>query len=79
MKDLGKTKFCGLQIEHFPNGIIVHQSTYTEKVLKHFYIEKAHPLSTSVVVRVSFEVLANVREQNGKKRAKLVQPFGRDS
>jgi hypothetical protein len=51
MKDLGKTKFCGLQIEHFLNGIIVHQSTYTEKVLKHFYIEKAHPLSTSVVVR----------------------------
>jgi hypothetical protein len=52
MKDLGKTKFClGLQIEHFPNGIIIHQSTCTEKVLKHFYIEKAHPLSTSVVVR----------------------------
>ena len=29
MKDLGKTKFClGLQIEHFPNGVLVHQSTY---------------------------------------------------
>ena len=26
MKDLGKTKFClGLQIEHLPNGILVHQ------------------------------------------------------
>ena len=25
MKDLGKTKFClGLQIEHFPNGVLVH-------------------------------------------------------
>ncbi|KAI3506492.1 hypothetical protein L1887_28853 [Cichorium endivia] len=25
MKDLGKTKYClGLQIEHFPNGILVH-------------------------------------------------------
>ena len=25
MKDLGKTKFClGLQIEHLPNGILVH-------------------------------------------------------
>ena len=25
MKDLGKTKFClGLQIEHFPNGILVY-------------------------------------------------------
>jgi hypothetical protein len=35
----------------FPNGILVHQSTYTEKVLKHFYMEKAHPLSTPMVVR----------------------------
>ena len=34
-KDLGKTKYCpGLQIEHYSNGILVHQSTYIEKVLK---------------------------------------------
>ena len=34
-KDLGETKFClGLHIEHLKNGIFVHQSTYTEKVLK---------------------------------------------
>ena len=33
MKDLGKTKFClGLQIEHFPIGILVHHSAYTEKI-----------------------------------------------
>jgi hypothetical protein len=52
MKDLGKTKFClGLQIEHFQNRILVHQSTYTEKILNHFYMEKAHPLSTPMVVR----------------------------
>ena len=52
MKDLGKTKFClGLQIEHLPTGILVHQSTYTEKVLKHFYMDKAHSLSTPMVVR----------------------------
>ena len=52
MKDHGKTKFClGLQIEHLPNGILVHQSTYTEKVLKQFYMDKAHPLSTLMVVR----------------------------
>ena len=26
MKNLGKTKYClGLQIEHMPNGILVHQ------------------------------------------------------
>lgn len=47
MKDLGKTKYClGLQIEHFQSGILVHQSNYTEKVLKRFAMEKANPLST---------------------------------
>ncbi|CAL9013240.1 unnamed protein product [Prunus brigantina] len=35
MKDLGKTKYClGLQIEHSADGTLVHQSNYTEKVLK---------------------------------------------
>ncbi|XP_049381128.1 secreted RxLR effector protein 161-like [Solanum stenotomum] len=52
MKDLDKTKFClGLQIEHLTNGIFIHQSTYTEKVLKRFDMDKSHPLSTSMVVR----------------------------
>ncbi|KAF7112257.1 hypothetical protein RHSIM_RhsimUnG0247500 [Rhododendron simsii] len=52
MKDLGKMKFClGLQIEHLPNGILVHQSAYTEKDLKQFYMDKVHPLSTPMVVR----------------------------
>ena len=51
MKDLGKTKLClGLQIEHFPNGVLVYQSTYIKKVLKHFYMDKAHPLSSPMVV-----------------------------
>ena len=51
MKDLGKTKFClGLQIEHFPNGVLVHQSTYIKKVLKHFYMDKAHHLTSPMVV-----------------------------
>ena len=40
MKDLGKTRLClGLQIEHLSDGIFVHQSAYTEKVLKRFYME----------------------------------------
>ena len=53
MKDLGKTKFClGLQIEHFLNGVLVHQSTYIKKVLKHFYMDKAHHLSFPMVVRL---------------------------
>ena len=52
MKDLGKTKFClGLQIQNLSNGILVHQSTYTEKILKHFYMDDSHPLSTPMVVR----------------------------
>ena len=52
MKDLGKTKFSlGLQIEHISNGILIHQSAYTEKVLKHFHIDKAHLLSSPMVVR----------------------------
>ena len=37
MKDLGKTKFClGLQLEHSPVGILMHQSAYTQKVLERF-------------------------------------------
>ena len=56
MKDLGKTKLClGLQIEHLTNGIFVHQSAYTEKVLKRFYMDGAHPLSTLMVVQ-SFDM-----------------------
>ena len=52
MKDLGKTKFClGLQFEYKDNGILVHQETYTEKILKQFYMDKAHPLPCPMVVR----------------------------
>ena len=41
MKDLGKTKFCiGLQIEHFLNGVLVHQSTY----IKNYLVPKYHIL-----------------------------------
>ncbi|KAD7477833.1 hypothetical protein E3N88_00969 [Mikania micrantha] len=52
MKDLGRTKYClGLQIEHMPNGILVHQSNYTERLLKRFNMENANSLSTPMVVR----------------------------
>ena len=52
MKDLRKTKYClGLQIEHKSNGILIHQSTYVEKVLKQFNLDKAHPLSSPMIVR----------------------------
>ena len=52
VKDLGKTKLClGLELEHKANGIIVHQSAYTKRVLKHFYMDKTYPLSTPMVIR----------------------------
>ena len=52
MKDLGKTKFClGLQIEHLRERIFVHQSNYTKRLLKRFYMDKATPLSTPMVGR----------------------------
>ena len=52
MKDLGKTKYClGLQIEHKSNGILIDQSIYVEKVLKQFNRDKAHPLSSPMIVR----------------------------
>ena len=52
MKDLGKTIFCfGLQIEYFPIGVLVHQSTYTKKILKCFNMDKTHHLSSPMVVR----------------------------
>jgi hypothetical protein len=52
MKDLGKTKFClGLQLEHLPSGILVHQSTYTQKVLEKFNMHMSYPSKTPMVVR----------------------------
>ena len=51
VKDLGKTKFClRLHIEHFPIGVLIHQSEYTKKILKCFYMVKAHHLSSPMVV-----------------------------
>ena len=52
MKDLGKTKYClGLQIKHKSNGILIHQLTYVEKVLKQFNMEKSHQLSSPMIIR----------------------------
>ena len=52
MKELRKNKYClGLQIEHKFNGILIHQSTCVEKVLKQFNMDKARPLSSPMIVR----------------------------
>ena len=51
MKDLGKTKFClVLKIKLFPTRVLVHQSAYTKKILKPFYMDKAHLLNSPMVV-----------------------------
>ena len=56
MKDLGKTRYClGLQIKYCLNGVLIHQSSYTEKALKRFHMDKSHPLSSPMFVR-SLEV-----------------------
>ena len=56
MKDLGKTRYClSLQIEYCLNGVLIHQSSYIEKVMKRFYMDKSHPLGYPMVVR-SLEV-----------------------
>ena len=52
MKDLGQTKFClELQIEHLEDEILLHQSTYTQKILQQFNMDCCHPLSLPMVVR----------------------------
>jgi hypothetical protein len=51
MKDLGKTKFClGLQLEHLPSGILVHQAAYIQKILEKFNMDKSYPSKTPMVV-----------------------------
>ncbi|XP_070675798.1 uncharacterized mitochondrial protein AtMg00810-like [Malus domestica] len=52
MKDLGKTQYClSLDIEHCSDGILVHQSNYTQKVLHRLNEDKAKSSSTPMVVR----------------------------
>ncbi|KAM1275151.1 hypothetical protein ACFX2H_024819 [Malus domestica] len=52
MKDLGKTRYClDLEIKHCSDGILVHQSNYTQKVLRHFNEDKAKSSSTPMVVQ----------------------------
>ena len=52
MEDLGKIKYClGLQLEHSPSRILVHQSAYIQKILEKFNIDKSYHNKTSMVVR----------------------------
>jgi hypothetical protein len=50
MKELGKTKYCiGLQVEHSPEGILVHQSTYIKKILEKFNMKYSYPTRTPMI------------------------------
>src|SRR6266540_956411 len=52
MKDLGQTKFClVLQLEHFPAGILIHQSAYIQNILEKFNMDISHPSKTPMVIR----------------------------
>jgi hypothetical protein len=52
MKDLGKTKFfLGLQLEHLPTDILVHQLAYVQKILEKFNMDKTYISKTLMVVR----------------------------
>ena len=53
MKLLGRTSFyLGLQLTHIRGGgIFLHQTTYTQKLLKRFGMDKANPLSAPMIGR----------------------------
>ena len=52
IKDLGKTRYClDLQIEHRKDGILVHQSNYTQKVLRRFKHHDVKLSPTPMIVR----------------------------
>ena len=61
VNDLGKTKFCvGLQIEHLPSRMLVHQSIYVQKILeKSIWINhiqlKPHGCSVLVLEKDAFQ------------------------
>ncbi|CAM6124024.1 unnamed protein product [Calypogeia fissa] len=54
MRDIGKPNYClGLQFNYPQTGILINQSTYTEKILKQFNMDSAHPVSTPMDLRSS--------------------------
>jgi hypothetical protein len=52
MRDLGQSTFClGLQFEHLPQGILLHQSTYIRHVLKQFNMHNAKAVRSPMDLR----------------------------
>lgn len=53
VKDMGRTSLCyGLEFEHMDDDILVHQSSYIERILKRFNLDRTHLLSTPMMVRL---------------------------
>ena len=53
VKFLGPTTLClGLQVKHLRDGsLFLHQTAYTQRVLKRFNMDQAHPLSAPLMGR----------------------------
>ena len=52
MKDLGKTTFClGIQLDSISGGVLMHQTTYTKKMLEKFSMDACTPVSTPMIGR----------------------------
>ena len=51
MKVLGRTSYCiGLQVKHYADGsLLLHQQTYTRKLLRTFNMENANALSAPMI------------------------------
>lgn len=76
MKDLIKKKFClGLHNEHLESKIFPHQSNYTEKILKKFYMNKAYQLSSSMLVQSPETKIPFGIEKKNEKILSLEMPY----
>jgi hypothetical protein len=52
IKLLGNTLYyLGLQVHHFPGGVILHQQAYVCKLFKHFQMDQAHALAAPMIGR----------------------------
>lgn len=52
MRDMGRTTYClGLQFEHLPGGILLHQSTYIKKILKQFNMHNEKAVRSPMDIR----------------------------
>jgi hypothetical protein len=62
-KDLGKLSQCiGLQVEHYGEGIFVHQSSYLQNILKKYGMENCNPIATPLKFRGDRELYGDRKE-----------------